>query len=40
MSAKAFESVFKAEAKVTTTVEKAFDTLDKISKKVCWVKSS
>jgi hypothetical protein len=33
MSAKAFESVFKAEAKVTTTVEKAFDTLDKISKK-------
>ena len=35
MSAKGFESVFKAEAKVTTTVEKAFDTLDKISKKVC-----
>ena len=40
MSAKAFESVFKAEEKVTTTVDKAFDTLDKISKKVCWMQSS
>lgn len=41
-SAKTFEPVFKAEANVMETVEKAFDTLDKIFKKVglintsCW----
>ncbi len=33
-STKTFESVFKAEPKVMETVEKSFETLDKISKKV------
>ena len=36
-SAKTLESVFKAEPKVTDTVERAFETLDKISKKVSWL---
>lgn len=38
-STKTFESVFKAEPNVMETVEKAFDTLDKISKKVTRTRS-
>lgn len=38
-SSKTLEPVFKAEPSVMKTVEKAFETLDKIVKKVSWIQS-